>query len=492
MYATSSNVAPSCSQPALRGAADLAISENFCNSTADEPSQSSSHQYRHYDLGALGAPDSQDDGPHASGARAANPRPRPLSPEACPAKIKPLSAPEQHRPSLASANGDGTSPSVINLADMEQAIISSFETETQDGEPTLPAAATADRTADISGKGVNVSDDLNLQYDRIASLVERESDENRSHTHTNAVETSATQSPPAQREMGQDGNEVVTPSFEVPGTASMGSRGSHILDMEADEVGVQGGLSILMDVDESDEDESEPRFVSDTTFHPLLSHHRQPYSHGFNIQQDDLVDEENGSADLAMEDAGAETREITASLTAINSLQPFPLLPSVSTVAHANFAGVPFNQTTSLVNGSMHESPMLGNPYTLDMTISEGVRLQHAAPPQDNAWPFVPNGAHPMPLVGVEMFNEPDPFIPRLPPIPPSNIFASLATSHSTFRPTSPSVSKAGPIPAVPSACRPTEGHKGVFKSLNREVDSNPAVAAGFQHEEPPVRWVEP
>ena len=183
-----------------------------------------------------------------------------------------------------------------------------------------------------------------------------------------------------------------------------------------------------------------------------------------------------------------QAREITTSLTAINSLQPFPLLPSVSTVSHANFAGVPSNQTTSLVNGSMHESPILGNPYTVDITISEGIRLQHAAPPQINAWPSVPNGTHPMPLVEVEMSKEPDPSIPRLPPIPPSNIFASLATSHSTFRPTSPSVSKAGPVPDVPSACRPTEGHKGVFRSLNREVDSNPAVAAGCQHKAPLVR----
>ena len=486
MYATSSSVAPSCSQPVLRGAADLAISENFCNSTEDEPSQSGSHQYLHHDLGALGALNLQGDGPHASGARAANPRPRPLSPEAWPVTIKPPSAQEPHRLSPPSASGDGSSRSTINCKNMERATISGLEASTQAGEATLPAPTAAGHTANI---GVNVSADLNPhQYGRNAPLVEEQSDGNEAYVRTNVVETGATQLPLAQREVGQVGTEVAMAPFDVPGTASIGS---HNLDMEADEVDVQGGFSISMDVDESDEDESEPRFVgvlTNTTFDPSLRHHPQPYSHSFNIQHGDFVDEENGLADLAMEDARTEAREITASLTAINSLQPFPLLPSVSTVARAYFSGVPSNQTTGLVNGPMHESPMLGNPYTVDMTISEAVRLQHAAPPKDIAWPFVPNGTHPMPSVEVEMFKEPDSFIPRSPPIPASNIFVSLATSHSTFRPTSPFLSRADPVLAVPSGCRPIEGHKGVFKTLNREVDSNPAVAAGFQHKSPPIR----
>ena len=462
MYATRSSVEPSCSQLVLQGAVDLAIPEIFCDFTADKPGQSD--QSQHCGLRALGTPNSQGDGPHAS-----------------------RSTPESHRPSPPSANGDVTSPSAINPADMEQAIISSFETRTQDGKPTLPAAATADRTANISGEGVDGSDDLNLQYDRIASLVEGDSDENRSRAQANAIGTSATQSPLAQREMGQ------VASFGLLVNASMGScpSGSHDLDMEADEVDVQGGFSISMDEDESDEDETEPRFVgvfSDTTFDPSLRHRPQPYSHSFNIQHGDFVDEENGLADLAMEDAGAEAWEVPASLTATNSLQPFSLLPSVSSAVSLDFPGVPPNQTAGLVNGSMHESPMLGDPHTIDMTIPEGVRLQHATPPQNIAWPFLPNGTHPMPLVEVEMFKEPDSFIPRLSPIPASNIFTSLSTSHSTFRPTSPSLSIADPVPAVPSGCRPIEGHKAVFESLDREVDSNPAVAAGFQHKSPPIR----
>ena len=329
-----------------------------------------------------------------------------------------------------------------------------------------------------------MSEDLNLQCDRFAPLVEGQSDGDGSHAYINTAETGAT------HEVGQVSTEVATPPFGLLVKASMGScpSGSHDLDMEADEVDMQGGFSISMDEDESDEDESEPRFVTDTTFDPSLRHHPQLYSHSFNIQHGDFVDEENGLVDLAMEDAGAEAWEVPASLTATNSLQPFSLLPSVSSAVSPDFPGLPPNQTAGLVNGSMHESLMLGDPHTVDMMIPEGVRLQHAAPPQDIAWPFVPNGTHPMPLVEVEMFKEPDPFIPRLSPIPASNIFSSLSTSHSTFRPTSPSLSRADPVPAVPSACRPIEGHKGMFKSLKIEVDSNPAVAAGFQHKSPPIR----
>jgi hypothetical protein len=55
---------------------------------------------------------------------------------------------------------------------------------------------------------------------------------------------------------------------------------------------------------------------------------------------------------------------------------------------------MPIFLRASLVNDSMHESPILGNPYTMDMTISERVRVQHATPPRDIAWLFVPNGAH--------------------------------------------------------------------------------------------------
>jgi hypothetical protein len=61
-------------------------------------------------------------------------------------------------------------------------------------------------------------------------------------------------------------------------------------------------------------------FWSDTTFGPSLDHHPRPYGYSLNIQQDGLVDEENGQADLAMEDAGTEAWGVAASLTATNSL----------------------------------------------------------------------------------------------------------------------------------------------------------------------------
>ncbi len=491
MCATRSSSASTRSQPVLRGAVDLAIPENFC--TADEPSRSDSHQYQNVGLGALGTLNFQEDGPHASKARATESQSRPTSPNLWPAPIKSPSAPEQCRPFPLAADGGDTSRSTINSNKLKLVITNGLETGTQDGEATQPAAAAADRTAKVSGEGVRVSADLNLQCDRKSPLVEGQSGGNGPRVRTSIVEADATQLPLAQREVGQVGTGVATLPFRLPvnGSTNWCLRSSHDLDMEEDDVDIEGGFSIPMPMDE---DESEPPLVgvwSDTTFDPSLAYNLYPHRHNLDIQRDDLVGEDNGQADLAMEDAGAEAWEGTASLTATNSLQPFSWIPLfVPSTLHANFPGVPSGQTVALVNGSMHESPMLGSPCAVDAMISEGVGLPHSAPPQDISWPFVPNGTPDLPLVEVKLFKEPDYFIPRLSPTPVSNIFASLATNHSTFSLTSPPESRAGPIPVPLSTCRPTEGHQGEFKGLNREVGPNPAVSASFQHRASPLRCV--
>src|SRR5882757_9677104 len=90
MCATGSSAASSCSQAVLRGAVILAIPEDFCNSTADEPGQSDSHQYQHIGLGDLDTLNFQKDGPRATESQSS-----PTSPNVWLAPIKPPSAPEQ-------------------------------------------------------------------------------------------------------------------------------------------------------------------------------------------------------------------------------------------------------------------------------------------------------------------------------------------------------------------------------------------------------------
>lgn len=492
MCATGSNVASSCSQAVSREAVALSKPEEFCNSTADEPGQSDSHQYQHIDLGALGTSNFQKDGPHASRARATESQSRPLSPNVWRAPIKSPSAPEQFQPFPPSADDCDTDRSTISE---KLTITNGLETGTLDGEATQPAAAPVDSTGHVSAEGVDLSADLNLPCDREYPFVEGQSDGSGPYLHTSAVETEATQLPLAQREGGQVVTEVATLRFGLPGNGSMNwcLRSSHDLDMEEDEVEIEGDFSIPMSMDE-DEDESEPRLFSvlpDTTFDPSPAYHLHPYSHNLNIQQDGLVGEDNGLADLAMEDAGMEAWEGTASLTATHSLQPFSWIsPFVSSTPHANFPGVPSGQTVALVDGSMHESPMLGSSCAVNATISEGVVLPHAAPPQDIAWPFVPNGTTPSPFVEVGLFKRPNHFIPTLSAVPVSNIFTSLATDHSAFPSTLPSESRPDPIPVPLSACRPTGEHQGDFKGPNREVGPDPAVSASFRHEALPLGCV--
>ena len=472
----------------LQGAADRATPTNLCNSTADEPNRLDS---QHSDLESLCAFNFQGDGPHVTGVTVTKPRARAPSPEVRPAPIKSLPAPNKHRTSPLFTGGDNTSRSTVANNQMERAITSGLETGTQAGESTLPAPVEVDRTANIPGEGVNAPDDLNLN----APLVERHGDQDGLHEHTRAIEMEATQLPLAQREVGQVG---MLP-FGLPVNASMASyRGqSHDLDTESDLEDMQGGFSVPMDEDEGEVERSFGVGVgglSSTTCDPFLAWHPHLHGHSLHTQQDDHVGEDNGPVDLAMGDAGTEPGIAIPSVTATKSLQPFSWIPpSASSAFHASFPGVPssrFHQTAGLVSGPTHvmESPMPGNPFAMDMTVSDGGILQHTAPPPDITWPFVPNGTHLLPSVEVEMSKEPEHFIPRPSPTPVSSTFATQVTGHLSHPPTSSP--RAGPVPAPPSTCRPAERHNDEVKGLIREVDPRLAVVDSVQHKTPPLRCV--
>ena len=388
------------------------------------------------------------------------------------------------------ADGDNTNCSTVDNKTMEQAVTSGLETRIQDGEATPPAPVAADRTANISGEGVNAWDDWNLQCDRTAPLIGGHSNEEQ-HDYSNAIEVVATQSLLAQREVEEASAELATSSFGLQINASIGSYPGHphSPDIEANPGDMQGEFSSPMD-----EDEWEPSFgVSNTTFDPLLAYRRHRYDHSLNIQQDDLVGEDNRLADSAMEDAGPEAEITIAPVATTKSLQSFSWIPpSASSAFHAIFPGVSSAQTAAVVNGSTRviEAPMPGNPYDVDMTISERVRLQHTVPPQDIAWPFAPDGTQPLPSVELELFKELEYFIPRLSPTPVSGIFASQAASLSAFPPISSPASRAGPVPVSPSTCRSIERDEGEITGLNREVDPRPAIVTSVQRKASPLRCV--
>ena len=493
MCAASSSAASSCMQTTPQGAADLAISAVLCSSTADEASRLDPHQHQHTGLRTLGTFNSQGGGSHVSGVGATEGRSRAPSPEVRPAPIKSSPTPDEHRPSPLFADGDNIGRGTETLKYMERAITSGLETGTQDGETTVPAPVAADRAANISGEGVNVSDHLNLQHDKTAPLVGAHGDKDGLHEHTSSNELGATRLLLAQREVGQAGTEVATLPFGLPSMNSYRSH-SYDLDTESDVGDVQGEFSIPMD---EDEDEVEPAFgvggLSNTTCDRFLAWHPDLYGHSLNIQQDDHVGEDNSAMDLAMEDAATEARIAIPSVTATESLQPFSWIPSsVSSAFHASFPGVPYQQTAALVNGPTHviESPTLGNPFAVDMTISEGGGLQYAVHPPDIAWPFVPNGTDPLPSMEVEMFKELEHFIPRPSPTPVPSIFASQATGHLSLPPTSSPASRAGAVPASPSTCGPIGEHNDEVKGPSREVDLGLAVVDSVQHNAPPLRCV--
>ena len=99
-------------------------------------------------------------------------------------------------------------------------------------------------------------------------------------------------------------------------------------------------------------------------------------------------------ADSVMEDARTESRKAAVSVTATRAVQPFSWVPpSTSSAFHAMFPRASFvrTQMTSFINGSVtaFQHPTLNGPYEVDTTIPEETRMQHAAPAQDIAWPFV-------------------------------------------------------------------------------------------------------
>ena len=117
------------------------------------------------------------------------------------------------------------------MARTKRDIIDGLETGAYDNGATLPDTVAADRTANTSGEGVDVSDDFNLQYDRTAPLEEEHSDEEEPPVRFTAIEMDATQLLLAQREVGQDGAELATIPFGLQLNASIGSYHGHPHDL---------------------------------------------------------------------------------------------------------------------------------------------------------------------------------------------------------------------------------------------------------------------
>ena len=484
MCAARSSAASACKQTTLQGAAFLAIPADVPGSTTDEPSRLDTHQHQHSGLGALGALN--------YGTSLTEPQPCASPPDVWPAPMKSSSTTGEYQPLPLFADGGNINGSTEDTSKLEQAITDGLETGTKDGETALPAPVAADRTAKIStsGKRFDLFDKLKLQHYRNAPPVEWHSDEEE-EPHTGAIGVDAPPSLLAQREVRQVGAKLATLPFGLRVDVSIDSysRRPHYLDIEADR---QEEVSIPMD-----EVEVEPSFgiLSNTTFDPELAYHPHPYDHSINIQKDDLVGEDNNLVDLAMEDAGTEVEKGMASVTTTRSLQPFSWVPpSASSAFNAIFTGVSSTQTAALVDGSTRGmvSPILDNPYAMDMTTSEGVRLQHAVAPRDIAWPFVHSETQPSPSVKLELFKEPAYFTPMLSPAPVSSISDSQATSHSTstFPLESLPASRAGPVPVLPSTFRSIEEHECEVHGLNREVGPRPTIVASIQHKASPLRCV--
>ena len=316
----------------------------------------------------MGAFNFQDDG---RGASPTKPRPCASPPDVRSAPMKSSPTTGEHQTLPLSADGGNFSGSKVDHIEMERAITGCPETGTQDGETALSAPVAVDHTAKIatSGEGVDVFAKLKHQHYRNAPSVEWHSDEEEA-PHTGAIGVNVPQSFLARRREGQVGATTVKLPFGLRVDASIDSypRRPHDLDIEVDIGDRQEEFSILMD-----EGEVQPSFgvLSNTTFDPVLACHLHPYDHSLHIQQDDLVGEDNSLVDLVMEDTGTEDEKAMASVTTTGSLQPFSWIPpSASSAFHALFIGVPTAQTAGLVDGSTHvmESPMLGNPYAVDMT----------------------------------------------------------------------------------------------------------------------------
>jgi len=429
-------------------AADLTIPTNLSSSVA--PGQEECHRDDDNNIGALGMLNTEVDGSHMPEARATEPRIHASSPE-------------------------------VQLLSSH---ISGHETGSQGDEvKPLVRASRVDHTAITSREGVD-----GPEGDWSAPRIEGCHDEKELRTHTDPTGIFGLDTTPlvaAAREMARVGNEAGLPSGLVhPRTHP---KGPCDVDTGAVQVGMQADLSIPMD---EDEEESEPPFDvlsnTNTTLVPLYQPHS--YSRSLNIEQDDLIVEDIDTefvADSAMEDAGMESCKEEASVPA-ETLQPFSWIPlSVSSSFHALFPGVPSTQMTAFVNTAARvlETPVLSDPYAMGSTTSEGAGIQQVASPLGIPWPFVSDETHPFPWVEDESFNEPDVIVPRLSPNSTSNVSASQTTCRSAFPLTSLPVSRAGPIPVLPSTLRRIESHKEADVDLDEGMDPNPGVAANVQHE---------
>ena len=203
-------------------------------------------------------------------------------------------------------------------------------------------------------------------------------------------------------------------------------RGQRSLDTGAGEVDMQADSTTPMDEDEG---EVEPPFgvLSNPTFDPLFLYQPYPYNHSLNAQQDELIVENNGTAFAADSDVEMEGSQAAASMTVAEPPPPFSWVPpSVSGAFSTIFLSVPSAQMVVFGNSPMGviEPPMVTDPCVVNRTISQPV-----VPPQ--VLPFVSEGTHPSPSVGVELLEEPEPFIQRLSP----TLFLNISPDHTTSFP---------------------------------------------------------
>jgi hypothetical protein len=459
MSVSRSSTASSWRELRLTRAADLAMPANHHSSSAAGPGQEELYRNEDGHISASGTLNAKGDRPRTPEASA----PEPLFRAASPQMRSPLI----------------TFPSVDSTPVIHQPLLS---------------ASGADYTTSASGEGADGSE--GLKCDTSAPTAEGHDDENEVCTHTDVVGLAGLDVTPviaAEGVTDRVGDEARLPSELVhPGTHTPGF--PYDLDTEAGQVGMQSDFSIPM-VD-GNEDKSEPSFgvLSNTTFDPLLAYQPHSYSHGLNIEQDDSIVEDikpEFVADSTMEYAGMEWKA-DASVTT-ETPQPFSWIPtSVSGAFHTIFPDVQSTRMTAFVNTAMHvlEPPMLSEPYAMGATISEGARFNQVAPPQDIPCHFVSDGTHPLSLVQGEIFKGPEYIVSSLPTIPASHIPASQTTSHSSFPPTSPPMSRGGPIPISPSTRGHIGTHEGRVMDLDEEMGPKLGVAAGVQHEAPPSRSV--
>ena len=494
MCTSMSSTAPSWREEA---SADLAIPAELHSSSVAVTGQEL-HQYEGNHMGALDALNTKGGSPRTPEASATEPRSRASSPQARSPPIafpSVISTPETHQ-SLSFTSGDGPAHT-FNCRPSSH--IGSIETLTRSDEEK-PLISGADCTDNASGEGVDRSE--GVKCDSSPPTTEGRHDKNELRTHTDAIGPAGLDATPlvvAEGMIARVGDEARLPSGLVhPGTHIPGF--PYDLDTGASQVRMQGGFLMPMDEDEV---ESEPSFgvLSNTTFDPLLVNQPQPHyqphyqphsnSHYFNIEQDDLIVEDiepEFVADLAMEDAGMWKAE--ASVTT-EARQPFSWMPaSVSDAFHSIFPDIPSTQMTAFVHPAMHvlEPSMLSDPYAMCPTIPEGARLQQVAPPQDTPCQFASDGTHPSPSVGSELFNGLEYIVPTLSTIYASNVSVHQTTSRPWFTPTSPHVSRAGPIPVPPSPRGYIVTHTEEVVDFDEEMGPKLGVATNVQHETSPLR----